>query len=330
VQQAPSKIHIVTQAYLASWTVDGFLQTRDLRSPHARRKSPAAVGWRREWWGADDPQLNARCEQECAKIERLLPGLLTGIEDRWPLTSDERFGLSMFISLHVLRTPAFLKWLQGTRAASLEDYRDQLNAHKFEKFKTLMLSDGEQARRIFSMINKISTILVCMHWTLLRFDEPLLITADQPVCPFPIIEDEEDHPIKAMPEGGWINTTEVRFPLTPRLALLATWHWSDPQPPITGTWEQAVNLNAAVREQADRHWLYSPQRLPALPPAIFREPVTSFTPIATRVLPGYSVAAAKESKLRDGAQKEIDKLVEGRDSKTVTMITLVKNGQAAA
>jgi hypothetical protein len=275
-------------------------------------------------------QPAGRCERECGKIETPLPELLADVEARWPLDQKERFGLAMFIALHVLRTPAFSDWLEVKRAATLEDYRDQFsNKRKYERWRELMLSDGERAKRILSMVNKISTIFGCMNWTLLRFDEPLLITSDHPVCPVPIIDDGADRAIHPMPDEGWMNTIEVRFPLSPRLALLATWHMSEPQSSISGTWEQAVNLNACVRTQADRHWLYTPARMPALPTAIFREPVTSFLPIAPDVLPGYDAAAAKASKLREGTQKEIDKLIESQDAKTVTMITLVKD-QAAA
>jgi hypothetical protein len=331
VQQAPSKIHIASQAYLVGWTVDGLLKARDVRSDHARPKAPAAVAWRRDWWGANNPQLNSRAEQECGKIETLLPAVLADIEHRWPLANEERFALSMFIALHVLRTPAFLEWLEDKRGETLEDYRDQFStARKFERFREVMLSDGERAKRILSMVNKISTILACMNWTLLRFDEPLLITSDHPVCPVPLIEEGQDRAIHPIPGDGWMNTIEVRFPLTPHLALLATWHMSEPQPPISGRWEHAVNLNAAVRVQADRHWLYTPARMPALPPAVFSDPIASFLPIAPAVLPGYNVAAAKASKLREGTQKEIDKLIESQDAKTITMITLVKNEPATA
>jgi hypothetical protein len=184
-------------------------------------------------------QPAGRCERECGKIETPLPELLADVEARWPLDQKERFGLAMFIALHVLRTPAFSDWLEVKRAATLEDYRDQFsNKRKYERWRELMLSDGERAKRILSMVNKISTIFGCMNWTLLRFDEPLLITSDHPVCPVPIIEGGADRAIHPMPDERWMNTIEVRFPLSPRLALLATWHMSEPQSSISGTWEQ--------------------------------------------------------------------------------------------
>jgi hypothetical protein len=62
------------------WT--GYLQARDVRADRARLRSPAAVGWRRDWWGAGNPELNARCERDCGKIETPLPGLLANIETR--------------------------------------------------------------------------------------------------------------------------------------------------------------------------------------------------------------------------------------------------------
>src|SRR4029077_5565648 len=101
------------------------------------------------------------------------------------------------------------------------------------------------AVRLISLINKLSSVFGSMHWTLLRFDDPLLITSDQPVAPVPLLTPGVIEPFAALPGGGWLDTLEVRCPLTPHLALLATWHMGPEAEPIAGTWQDAVNLNVS-------------------------------------------------------------------------------------
>ena len=124
-----------------------------------------------------------------------------------------------------------------------------------------------------------------MQWTLLRFDEPILITSDQPVVRSPMPPGGSS-PVTAIPPSGFYQVIEIRFPLSPRLALLTSWRDAPHGDVVDGTWQQAVNMNAVVRAQADWHWIRTMERAPALPPVILREPMTDIEPIAAQILPG--------------------------------------------
>lgn len=88
--QSPKKIHVVTRAYLHSWTHEGLLRSVSLRYGPQKLKTPAAVAWEREWWRSGDPALNEACENACSQLESLLPDALAAIEADWPLRTPTR------------------------------------------------------------------------------------------------------------------------------------------------------------------------------------------------------------------------------------------------
>lgn len=323
MSQAPGKIHLVTKAYLAGWARDGLLRPVHVQYGRQKLKSPSGVGWLPSWWGAANPELNAACEEACGKLETLVPDLLSDVPRAWPPDSHTRGLLAQFAALHIVRTEAFAAWFEHERERSLTLYRDQFSTPgHYARFCKEMRSDRERAKKTLRLINKIGSLIASMHWTLLRFEQPWLITSDQPVCPVPLLGVGEQQVIQAIPAGGWVKTIEIRCPLTPHLALLATWHRDVSNvAAIDGTWEQATNLNGAMRAQTSRWRFEVPDCRPPMPPAIFREPVTAFEPLSPAILPGYSSVAARVSELRHRAQAEVQRLIEDRDDKTLTIVT---------
>lgn len=318
--QSPKKIHVVTRAYLQSWTHEGLLRPVSLRYGPQKLKTTAAVAWEREWWGSGDPALNEACEDACSQLENLLPDALAAIEADWPLRTPTRSVLAELMSLHVLRTRAFQRWFYPVRDASLAEYRDRFaDEHTFECWKLHMQSDQQRAERLLSAMNKLSTVLGSMHWSLLRFDEPLLITSDQPVCAVPLPAADPVQPFSAMPRAGWLDTYEVRFPLTPRLALLATWYMEAETTPVQGILDQAANLNTSVAGQASQQWFQTPECEPAFPESRPGEHPGFLLPLATGLLEDYSMGAAIRSPLRDRTATIVRDLIELQDQKTVTI-----------
>ena len=319
--QSPKKIHVVTKAYLANWAVDGLVRPVSVRYGRQKLRTPSGLAWQSEWWGANDPGLNKACEESCGKLETLLPDALASVEAEWPPDAATRAVLAQFMALHVVRTPAFVDRFQPLRDTSIAEYRNKFpSPEAYETWRRAMQSDRERANKLLSLINKLSTIIVSMHWTLLRFDEPLLITGDQPICPVPLLTPGIGKPIAAIPRDGWLDTCEIRCAFTPRHALLATWYTGPPTDPVSGTWSQAVNLNASVAAQTVEQRFQTPDREPAMPAAILRVPQTVLSPISIEVLSDYSLDAAMRSRLRHRTAEELQRLIERRDHKTITVV----------
>src|SRR4051794_31182464 len=80
-QNAPSKIHVVTRAYLAGWALPPRNRLRPVNVKYGdqKPKTPAGAGWVDQWWGEGDPALNETCERICQKLEGLVPDLLRTI-----------------------------------------------------------------------------------------------------------------------------------------------------------------------------------------------------------------------------------------------------------
>ncbi len=72
----------------------------------------------------------------------------------------------------------------------------------FDEFVSHASSERERAASLLGMINKLATTFGSMHWTLIRFDEPLLLTSDQPVVAVPLLDRESRH------DSGWADTVE--------------------------------------------------------------------------------------------------------------------------
>src|SRR4051812_44740543 len=101
---APSKIHLTSKAYLGGWAPAGWLRPVDRKWGRQKPRPPAAVAWERDWWGNDNPKLNAACEGACNRLETLVPELLGRVQESWPLDVDDRGVLAQFIGLHIVRT----------------------------------------------------------------------------------------------------------------------------------------------------------------------------------------------------------------------------------
>lgn len=325
MSNAPSKIHLVTRSYLAAWSSDaGELVVRDVRYGTTKRKSPAGVGWRPAWWGSESPKLNQACEEACNKLETTVPPLLSDLEQRWPLRGNDRAVLAQFLALHVLRTPAFTKWFDETRERSLAELAANWTSRlPFAEFAAAMRSDGERARKLIELTNKLSSVFASMHWSLIDFDEPVLATSDQPVCGMPLPDGRRLRPISATVNDGWTNSMEFRFALNPYRLLVGCWHDAPEVGPGWGHWLHAVDHNVAVSSQADWQWFHHPTRQPAMPLRVVARPSGhQCESIAQAVVPGYSADSARVSDRRQRALDEVNRLIRDQDNHTVSFVSV--------
>jgi hypothetical protein len=325
---APRKIHTVTRAYLASWAPPPARLLQPYHAVYGRQKltSPSGTGYALDWWG-DDPALNAAGEKACMPLENSIPRVLATIANLWPLkeprdgSESPRGLLAQFLALHALRTEAARRWLEGARENSLDGMRDSWTGRvEFARLEERARSDHERARSLIRMINKVATVLGSMNWTLLRFDEPWLITADHPVCPVPLMDPLGEARVEAMPPDGWANLLEVRFPISPSLGLLCCWQLAPDPPIVSGTWDHAANFNAGLKAQAQERWFHVPGPMPPFPGRIFSEVDQNLPALAPQFFPGYNSATARTSRLREAVLKQIDEMVERQDDTTMCIV----------
>lgn len=75
---------------------------------------------------------------------------------------------------------------------------------------------------MLSLGTKVTVILASMHWTLLEFSRPWLVTSDHPVVMWPLSERARTPQPTSM-DAGVLETLEVRVPVSPHQAILMTW-----------------------------------------------------------------------------------------------------------
>jgi hypothetical protein len=172
-----------------------------------------------------------------------------------------------------------------------------------------------------------SGVLASMHWTLVEFPVPLLVTSDDPVVIWPRYE------LAPVPQPtplttGLLETLEVRAPISPTHLLLMTWSdgFDDDANRAKGKRHHAKNANAFTRAQADKQWFY----MPGTAPVIGKR--RRFPPISTELIKGYSIDAAANSRRRAAVAGTIK---DGRDlsDREVTIVSITrkaKSGRVAA
>jgi hypothetical protein len=159
-----------------------------------------------------------------------------------------------------------------------------------------------------------------MHWTLIEFSDDSLATADQPVVIIPLLPPGKTVTVRPMLDLPMVDCQEIRMAVSPRHALLLTWH--DPRTDksiVQADAAVAAQLNRAVTRQADRQWFYRPGRRPTTvtPPFLENAPCT---PISGQLLPGYGFPAALASRRRARAGRLLEQTDRASDPDAVSVV----------
>lgn len=123
-----------------------------------------------------------------------------------------------------------------------------------------------------------------MHWSLVTFSKPRLVTSDQPVVVWPLSRGRA-RPCRNNLNSGVTDTLEVFVPITPELLFLMAWV-DDPDHPELITWRQPAHRNGERLRGRER-------RRSVVPPA-GRQAVARYRrarPLSAELIPGYDVSA---------------------------------------
>lgn len=250
-------------------------------------------------------------ETTLSHLESICAPLMREIENRWPLSHHEKGQLAQFIALQRVRTPDWRRWHIEFLEQEIESVRkgetDQLpdiarglsTERVVEGLKRGFGGDTQRIVRMLALVPKAASVFGSMHWSLVRFEAPLLVTGDQPVVIWPL----EQASTPAQPtriSAGLLPTLEVRLPLSPRLALLLTWSDEpDGEEPIhRGSKHHAKNFNAFTVAHAERQWFHLPEASPALGAG-------KWLPLSLELIPGYNAEAAYHSRRRQEISRRI-------------------------
>jgi hypothetical protein len=301
--------HIVPACYLSSWEVDDQLAMRLVGSPDVFHRRAEQVGTRRRFYERERPNgdVISDIEWSLGELESNVAPVLRGFGDDWPLDTEVKGGLGQFLSFQYVRGPAFKNWYAESTGQFIEDERDgvlleeSIDEHEHDEFLASLAIHLEKKRplRMLELGYKVSTTTASMHWTLIDFNRPWLVTSDQPVVVWPLGQVSR-RPQRTPIGSGIMESLEIVIPMTPRRALLMTWldEPDDEAGRVQGNRDLAARINAFVIASADRQWFHVPDV--AVPRA-----TGQLVPISAGLIKGYGMAAAANSDRRSEANKLI-------------------------
>jgi hypothetical protein len=318
--------HIVPRTYLVNWAIDEKIAVSLM--PEGRRlhdQSLDNVGTRRRFYERTRPRSGEKINDVEAMLgegEAKATPLLRSFADKWPLSTQEKVQLAELFGYQLLRGPRWKAEYEERTQRFVEEYDRTsdtgLPAEKIEEQNALLASDSYRLVSMFTTALTAASVLGSMHWTLVEFATPLLATSDHPVVLWPGIDSSAPRAVEVA-EVGLMECLEIRLPLSPQHGVLMTWadKADDDHVRVVGKREHAVNFNAFVVANADRHWFHLPGRVP--PRASGR-----LLPLSVQVVDAYSAVHAAHSARRRRAAEIVNKWIgtremTDRDIEVVTM-----------
>ena len=231
--------------------------------------------------------------------------IVRSLASRWPLGTEDKSRVSQFFALQHVRGPAFKAWHEEYVQPTIDALRSDpvgtttpTPGRSAEEVATDVIEHyASDTLRLVKMIKSARSVAVAfgsMHWTLVSFTKPRLVTSDQPVVVWPQSRGRA-RPCPNDLNAGVTETLEVFVPITPGLLLLMTWLGGPDQPDVVkGAGRHIATTNAFVVANADAQWFHDVGVEPWLA-AVARDPLSA------ELIVGYDVDVARTAtRRRDG------------------------------
>lgn len=309
--------HIVTRRYLDLFSEDGrvaccFVETGEVKivgTGDVAVLSDFYVYRRR------DGSRSTEFEEAFGPLETKSVPILRSASERWPLPDADRATISEYLAAQMVRGIAWRAFhdelRQGVLDSQRESLADELGPEAWAQFSDDILSDRRRARHMVRQVPLIGSLVSSMHWSLIDFGSDRLISSDHPVVAVGV----SPGTTAAVPRFGLANVAEIRFPVTPRLALLLSWQdQPDSEVPARGFPREARAINHSVKAQAERQWFHRPGTRPSV--------ASTGTGLLTDIFhPGYTPATISHCERRRMVVAALNEDVEAQGSRqTMTVV----------
>jgi hypothetical protein len=179
----PKKIHIATRAYLERFESGGRLISHRVRTGASAPCRAAAVAYRKNWWG-NTGEITAAVERALSQYETPASEILGTLPETWPVDGERRASLAAFIAIHSIRTPAFRAKAEAIAETTISERRQHWRhlETRFDRAAQRWRRDEWRwPQTMGRQIPRVASLLASMQWMMVAFDDPLLVTSDQPV-----------------------------------------------------------------------------------------------------------------------------------------------------
>ena len=260
--------HVISAGYIRNWAVDDVVECELVPDGRRLQLAPSRVGVRKKFYAASPTAEGTRpaaaAEQARADVEtRALP-LLRDLADRWPLRDgSERAWVALWLAMTLCASPRRRQEIPETvdrfyRALESED--PLLAALTVGKRHELSEPDFE-LDSMFEDVTTVASLIGQMHWTLLRFGRPALISSDHPISS--VLWTRDMSRSAGAPSLLVLDSLEIRVALGPTSALLLTWADADDRVDVVrAARHHLCAFNRGAWEQAERHRFWQPGTTP--------------------------------------------------------------------
>lgn len=339
------KHHVVPKGYLKAWAVSHQVMVARPGMDGAFRCNVAKAGVVTDFYRRFRPDGTPSDDVEgsLAGAESIALPLLRQLRDRWPLSDADKGILAQLLALQLSRGSTWRDFHDHLVERSVPEMRREFlesleasswrlpdgsrtNREEFEaafaKGRRDISSDTQRLERMLESVEKVSMVLGSMHWSLLEFEDDRLMTSDHPVVVWPLSR-ELGAPVDWRPSQGLLPTLEVRFPVSPRSALLLTWMdaFDDDAPVLRAPPSAARNINACTRAQAAQQWFFKPSAEPGIARG-------NLPPVSLMLIRGYTAHRAASSRRRAAISERIQPLI-GEPASGETALVTARRVRAA-
>jgi hypothetical protein len=320
--QTSARHHYLPKMYLEGFTEGGRISTWDRASGGVRTNTPNNVANVRGFYTFTDKSGNKSDELEklFAEIEGYVKNIILNLNSLFPpaITGDTKLALAQYVVLQHLRTPAHRKQMEQSADMIMKmqmrpnlQSRDQIvkqlerigqepteqaikqleDFYKDPHSLEVVPSKESVIKLQLNQLPVLTQILMHRVWNIVTFEQPLLITSDDPI----LLKPDEDQPYWWMRGTGFANAKEIWFPLSStRMLVLSRQDYKAPRI-IRGT--------AAMSRQANEIQLDSSYMEAFGPPSIIQQ--YKGKPLGARPLGG--VDAGFDNEFFDQYNKPPDK-----------------------
>ena len=220
--------HILPRVYQRSFAKGEQIEVHIVETGGSHVTNIAKAGTRRKAYRRTRPGGTEMDDVEWSlhHIEGPVAPILSAVDQRWPLSFEDKRTLAEFFAVQMVRGPHFFahraELVERTTREQVEQQfagtavPERVIEHQVEKAVATFLSDTQRLVSMLRISRLVTVYLGSMHWTLLRFKDPVIALSDQPVVIWPL---ERGAAEPSVPPGwGPGGALEVRVPVSSYLA----------------------------------------------------------------------------------------------------------------
>ena len=180
--------HIISAGYIRNWAIDDLVECELVPEGKRIRLAASRVGVRKKFYAGSPTPDGSRsagpAERAHGAVETKALPLLRDLAARWPVPdAEERAWVALWLAMTLCASPRRRQEIPSLVArfyATLEQDAPLLAALTADQRQELAEADFE-LDSLFEEISAVASLLGQMHWTLLRFSRPALISCDHPL-----------------------------------------------------------------------------------------------------------------------------------------------------